>query len=229
MYFAIKLKINMTKIEIEAELKQICPSLRLGIIQCKVQTKEECPDLWQIINSNIVNIQENIAITDIKDIPSISSSKNGYRAIGKDPSRYRLSAESLLRRIVNGKGLYKINNVVDLLNLVSVKSGFSIGGYNADKIEETVRFGIGKTEEPYQGIGRGTLNIEKLPVFRDKLGAFGSPTSDSLRTQIDKNCKNFLMIIISFQKETDLPEALTLAIDLLKKHANAADIKSTII
>lgn len=219
----------MTKIEIEPQLKSACPSLQLGIIQCKVNTQKECPDLWQIIDKSTINIQENLVITAIKDIPSINSSKIGYRAVGKDPSRYRLSAESLLRRIVNGKGLYKINNVVDLLNLVSIKSGFSIGGYNSDKIEGTIRFGIGKAEEIYQGIGRGTLNIDKLPIFRDDLGAFGSPTSDSLRTQIDENCKNFLMIIISFQKKTGLSEAMNLAVDLLKKHANAKDINSTIV
>ncbi|PKQ62066.1 hypothetical protein BZG02_14130 [Labilibaculum filiforme] len=219
----------MTKIEIEEELKQICPSLRLGVIQCQVDTKEECPDLWKIINENTIHLQQNLAISGIATIPSINSSKKGYRAVGKDPSRYRLSAESLLRRIVNGKGLYKINNVVDLLNLVSIKSGFSIGGYNADKIEGTVRFGIGKANEAYEGIGRGSLNIEKLPIFRDDLGAFGSPTSDSLRTQIDQTCKNFLMIIISFQDETGLYEAINLAVDLLNKHANAKKIQSIIL
>lgn len=223
------MKIDMTKIEIEAELKQICPSLRLGIIQCKVNTKEECPDLWQLINKKTIDLQQNQAISGIIDIPSIDSSKKGYRAIGKDPSRYRLSAESLLRRIVNGKALYKINNVVDLLNLVSITSGFSIGGYNADKIDGLVRFGIGNTNEPYQGIGRGTLNIERLPIFRDDLGAFGSPTSDSLRTQIDETCENFLMIIISFQEEKALHEAMNLAIDLLKTHADAEEIQSAII
>ncbi|MBN2595312.1 phenylalanine--tRNA ligase beta subunit-related protein [Labilibaculum sp.] len=219
----------MTKIEIEAELKQICPSLRLGIIQCRVNTKEECTDLWQTINESTINIQEKLAIAGIKDIPSINSSRKGYRAVGKDPSRYRLSAESLLRRIVNGKGLYKINNVVDLLNLVSIKSGFSIGGYNADKIEGVVRFGIGKADETYEGIGRGILNIDRLPIFRDDLGAFGSPTSDSLRTQINENCQNFLMIIISFQAEKALPEAMDLAIALLKKHAEAEEIQSMIL
>lgn len=219
----------MTKIEIEAELKEICPSLRLGIIQCKVNTIEECPDLWQLINQSTMQIQENLAIAGIKDIPSIASSKIGYRAIGKDPSRYRLSAEALLRRIVKGNNLYRINNVVDLLNLVSIKSGFSIGGYNADKIEGSIRFGIGKAGEAYEGIGRGSLNIDKLPIFRDSSGAFGSPTSDSLRTQIDENCNNFLMIIISFQEEKDLPETIDLATHLLKKYANAEQIQKMIL
>jgi DNA/RNA-binding domain of Phe-tRNA-synthetase-like protein len=219
----------MTKIEIEAELKEICPSLQLGIIQCKVDTQEECPDLWKLITANTLSIQQNLAISAIADIPTIRSSKKAYRAVGKDPSRYRLSAEALLRRIVKGKDLYKINNVVDLLNLVSIKSGFSIGGYNADKIEGSIRFGIGKEDEAYQGIGRGVLNIDKLPIFRDQQGAFGSPTSDSLRTQIDENCSNFLMIIISFQAEKDLPETLDLATHLLEEYANAKQIQKMIL
>ena len=219
----------MTKIEIEPQLLSACPNLRLGIIQCKVNTQEECPELWDRINETTKKLQEELAIGAIKDLPAIDSSKKGYRAAGKDPSRYCLSADSLLRRIVNGKGLYKINNVVDLLNLVSIQTAFSIGGYNAAKIDGTVRFGIGEKEEPYEGIGRGKLNIEGLPVFRDNIGAFGSPTSDSLRTQIDTSCENFLMIIISFQEENSLHEAIKIASELLLSHASAQEIQTAII
>lgn len=219
----------MIKIEIEPQLISACPTIRLGIIQCKVNTQEECPDLWGHINKTTQTLQEELAVGAIKDLPAIDSSKKGYRAAGKDPSRYRLSADSLLRRIVNGKGLYKINNVVDLLNLVSIKTAFSIGGYNATKIDGTVRFGIGEKEETYEGIGRGKLNIEGLPIFRDKKGAFGSPTSDSLRTQIDVNCKDFLMIIISFQEERGLREAMDVASELLVSHAEAKEIQTEII
>ncbi|WP_372646180.1 B3/4 domain-containing protein, partial [Ancylomarina sp.] len=154
---------------------------------------------------------------------------DGYRRVGKDPNRYRLSAESLLRRIVNGKGLYKINNVVDLLNLASIKSGFSIGGYNADKIEGAIKMGLGQADEAYEGIGRGDLNIENLPIFRDELGAFGSATSDSLRTQIDLNCQNFLMVFFSYQGEKELLESLDFATSLLTEFADATDIKTSIV
>ncbi len=219
----------MTKIEIEPQLKLACPTLRLGIIQCKINTQEKCPELWDIINETTKKLQEELAIDAIKDIPAINSSKKGYKAAGKDPSRYRLSADSLLRRIVNGKGLYRINNVVDLLNLVSIKTGFSIGGYNAANVDGTIRFGIGKKDEAYEGIGRGKLNIEGLPIFRDDKGAFGSPTSDSLRTQINANCAEFLMVIISFQEEIGLSEAMNLASELLVTHADAQELQTKII
>jgi DNA/RNA-binding domain of Phe-tRNA-synthetase-like protein len=134
-----------------------------------------------------------------------------------------------LRRIANKKSLYQINNVVDLLNLVSIESGFSIGGYNVSKIQGEINFGIGKEAENYQGIGRGDLNIVNLPVFRDELGAFGSPTSDSVRTSITTDCKIFLMIIISFQKEEGLQKAINHAVNLLTQYANATQIETQII
>jgi len=216
-------------IKIEPQLAKQCPNLKLGIIECEVKITEESDKLWNEINPYIKQIEKDLSVEDIRNKSTILSSKNGYRRVGKDPNRYRLSAESLLRRIVNGKGLYKINNVVDLLNLVSIKSGFSIGGYNADKIIGDIKMGIGETDEEYQGIGRGLLNIELLPIFRDDHGAFGSATSDSLRTQIDLSCQNFLMIFISFQGKDELDDSMNLAENLLLKYADAKELKKSII
>ena len=57
-----------------------------------------------------------------------------YKRLGKDPNRYRPSAEALRRRILRGLPLYKIDTLVDIVNLVSIRSGYSIGGFDADKI-----------------------------------------------------------------------------------------------
>ena len=216
-------------IKIDPILSKICPELKLGVIECEVNITENNADLWKEIDKQIGQIEQKVTVEDIREKPSISSSKNAYRKVGKDPNRYRLSAESLLRRIVNGKGLYQINNVVDLLNLVSIKSGFSIGGYNADKIVGDISMGLGRADEEYQGIGRGQLNIENLPIFRDELGAFGSATSDSLRTQINLDCQSFLMVLFSYQGETGLIESMTFAENLLVKYAEAKKLKKSII
>jgi DNA/RNA-binding domain of Phe-tRNA-synthetase-like protein len=130
----------------------------------------------------------------------------------------------LLRRVVSGKDLYQINNVVDQLNLVSITSGFSIGGYDAAKIQGDISFGIGLANEPYQGIGRGELNIEGLPVFRDELGAFGTPTSDSQRTEVTGQTSRFLMIIIDFGSDDQLETAKQMSINLLKKYCKVKNI-----
>lgn len=215
----------MPNIFISEALKRACPKLRLGCIEALVRVEASGPELLSEIDRKLASLQQSLVIEDISKIPAIESSRRGYRACGKDPARYRLSAEALLRRIVSGKGLYQISNVVDQLNLVSVLSGFSIGGYDADKIVGEVYFGIGQANEPYYGIGRGALNIENLPVFRDEIGAFGTPTSDSARTEVTPSTQKFLMILIDFEGSSELEKAIQMAIHLLKEHCGAEDIK----
>ena len=156
----------------------LVPDLTLSCIECDVSVSEDNEALWLETEQKTSEIASGLKIEDISLLPAISASRKAYRACGKDPARYRLSAEALLRRVVSGKGLYRVNNVVDLLNLVSISTGFSIGGYDADKILGDVVFGVGKENELYEGIGRGALNIASLPVFRDEIGAFGTPTRD---------------------------------------------------
>lgn len=215
----------MLTISIDSELKNRCPQLRLGCIEAEVQVAESGGALLAEVNERLKQLSQLLKIEEISSIPAIAASRKAYRACGKDPARYRLSAEALLRRIVSGKGLYHINNVVDQLNLVSVLSGFSIGGYDADKIKGPVRFGIGRENEPYAGIGRGELNIENLPVFRDQEGAFGTPTSDSQRTEVSNDTRKFLMILIDFDKYSELENAKLMAIHLLREYCGAGNIK----
>jgi DNA/RNA-binding domain of Phe-tRNA-synthetase-like protein len=206
------------KITISEALKAKCPNIVLSVIEYDVKINPSSSELLEEINQACEKIASSTEVSQINKIPAIAASRQAYKTLGKDPSRYRLSAEALTRRIVKGKGLYHINNVVDLLNLVSIQSGFSIGGYNAEAIEGDVLFDIGGTE-PYDAIGRGTLNIEFLPVFKDKKGTFGSPTSDSTRTMITDATKRFLMVIISFDGNEGLESATGLAHRLLKDYA----------
>jgi DNA/RNA-binding domain of Phe-tRNA-synthetase-like protein len=216
-------------ISISEEFQQKCPDLKLGVLQVKVQIKSDYPELLSLISTETSHISTSLVIEDISKLPAITAARKGYKAVGKDPARYRLSAEALLRRTLNGKGLYKINNVVDALNLVSLKSGISIGGYDYQKIAGEITLGIGKVNEPYQAIGRGELNIEFLPVLRDQTGAFGSPTSDSVRTMVTADMQQFLMIFFSFDGLNDLKKSMTFAGELLEKFANGEIIKSEII
>jgi DNA/RNA-binding domain of Phe-tRNA-synthetase-like protein len=215
----------MPQISIGEEIRKACPKLRLGCVEASVRVEDSKSALLAEIEKKLESLQQSLSIEEISKIPAIEASRRGYKACGKDPARYRLSAEALLRRIVSGKGLYRINNVVDQLNLVSVVSGFSIGGYDADKIAGNVCFGIGKANEPYTGIGRGTLNIENLPVFRDEMGAFGTPTSDSQRTEVSGSTCRFLMILIDFDGSSELEKAKQMAVHLLKEHCGAEDVK----
>jgi DNA/RNA-binding domain of Phe-tRNA-synthetase-like protein len=213
----------MTPVSIAVELRNCVPELMLSCIECDVKVNEEAEALWAETDQKTTEIASTVKLEQISGLPAIAASRRAYKACGKDPARYRLSAEALLRRTVQGKGLYRVNNVVDLLNLVSLSSGFSIGGYDASKIKGKVVFGIGHENEPYQGIGRGELNIGSLPVFRDDCGAFGTPTSDSVRTAVSSETHRFLMIIIDFGTSGLLDNAAGLAVNLLQKYAGAVN------
>ncbi|WP_167618835.1 B3/4 domain-containing protein [Maribellus sediminis] len=215
----------MQKIEISEILKQKVPELKLSCIACTVEVEANNAELWQQIEKKIGELHQSLKIEEISQLPAIAASRKAYKTCGKDPARYRLSAEALLRRAVNRNEIYQVNNVVDALNLVSVTSGFSIGGYDADKIQGQVKFGIGEKDEPYTGIGRGELNIEYMPVFRDDQGAFGTPTSDSVRTSVSEETRRFLMIIIDYGAQELLEGATQMAVDLLTRFAGATDFE----
>jgi len=218
-----------TEIEISPEIKAKCPNIRLGVISCSVLFSTDTHKLWEKINATTARIQAKYEIADVKNISTIGDSKKAYKKLGKDPNRYRLSAEALIRRIINGKGLYKINNLVDIVNLSSIESGFSIGAYNMKKIDGKVVLGVGENKEFYEGIGRGDLNIENLPVLRDNLSAFGSPTSDSPRTQLDSECTNLVLIVFDFDNNSKLEKCLLNCNALLQDYALASEINIRIV
>ncbi len=204
---------------IENEIRQAYPTITAGCLLIQVKVHPSPPDLLQFIRQRQEEISRELALDDIHNLSALCATREAYKALGKDPSRYRPSAEALLRRIVQGKGLYQVNNVVDALNIVSASSGFSIGGYDATKIRGVIRLGIGREEEPYEAIGRGRLNIHGLPALRDEIGAFGSPTSDSLRTMVTESTSEFLAVFFDFGKNGELENAMGGLSELLAQFA----------
>jgi len=200
-------------------IRQKCPPARLGTLLCKVKVETPSSQLTGFIAAELEKLRAKLALEDIHQIAPLAEARTAYKALGKDPSRYRPSAEALLRRVVQGKGFYEVSNVVDALNLVSVSTGYSIGGYDLEKISGTIRFGRGEANEPYQAIGRGTLNIENLPLLRDGSGAFGSPTSDSLRTMVTPATTWFLAVFFDFGGNDKLEMAVEMLAVWLEQFA----------
>lgn len=209
------------KIIIGEEILKVCPGFQLAAIDCKVKNNVFNEELWQEIDIFIKQFSSSYILSDIKNRPAIRSTREVYKKLGKDPNRYRPSGEALCRRILKGQGLYQIDTLVDLINLVSLKTGYSIGGFDADKIKGNLRLGIGRAEEPFEAIGRGMMNIEGLPVYRDSIGGIGNPSSDEERTKITSETVHLLMLINGYSGSDGLKEATEYSIDLLKKYADA--------
>jgi DNA/RNA-binding domain of Phe-tRNA-synthetase-like protein len=219
----------MINIKISSKLKEICPNNRLGVLSSDIRYEKENSELWDEIEQVISKISNSLERVQIAGLPVIKHTREAYLALGKEPARYRCSAEALLRRVVQGKGLYRVNNVVDIINLISLLFHFSIGCYDFDKLSEPVEFDIGEDKESYEAIGRGIMNIAYLPTFRDSLGPFGSPTSDSERTMITAKTRNVLIAIIDFNGSGPLAEAMDKTISCLKQYADARNPQSLII
>ncbi|MFB6341844.1 B3/4 domain-containing protein [Saccharicrinis sp. FJH62] len=203
-------------------LRYAVPNLLLGDIVCTVTNSEYNQELWDEIKAYETELREKLKIESVKHIPTIKATREAYKSCGKDPNRYRPSAEQLNRRILQGKELYHISTLVDLINLVSLKTGYSIGGFDYESVAGELKYGIGQTNEKYEGIGRGKLNIEGLPVLRDELGGIGTPTSDEIRTRIRGNSRLLLMNINAFDGDTDrLNDTINWSVALLKKYVSA--------
>ncbi len=217
----------MMNINISEELKAVAPALKLGVITAEVTVSKHSQPLWDEIDQFIEGFT--LEMGDIAKLPQISEARKAYRALGKDPTRYRLSSDSLLRRIVKAQGLYQVNDIVDLNNLLSMESGHSIGTYDLETLEGSIEYGIGKADEIYHGIGRGVLNIDGLPVLRDAKGSFGSATSDSERSMITLSTQRILMNIIAFDGDQALSKWMDRAQILLKKHVSGREMKAWIV
>ncbi|MFR1708673.1 MAG: B3/4 domain-containing protein [Clostridium sp.] len=220
----------MINIEISKDLKEKCSEIAIGCIEAKVKVKEKANiELWKAIEKRCNDIQETVKADEILKIKNIDISRRAYKAFGKDPSRYRLSSESLVKRIVKGNNLYQVNNIVDINNLLSLTSFNSVGTYDKNKISNDIIFTLGIKGEAYEGIGRGSINLENLPVFRDKNGNFGSTTSDSTRSMIDADTTDLIMNIISFGGDKELYEYMEYGKVLLEEYADGKIIDMKII
>lgn len=218
----------MKTIKISENIKQITPDFNLGVMTCDVEVKEDIRiDL--IINDLEKEIERTIDIKDVVSLPIIKDGRDAYKKYGKDPSRYRLATESLIRRLSKGNKLYRINNLVDLGNILSINTRKSIAVLDYDKIQGDITIRLGKESDEYYGIGRGKINIENIPLYEDDLGPFGSGTSDTERTMITSSTKKILLFIVSFSGTTNLDYELDYAKELYLSYANASNITTFIV
>lgn len=214
--------------DISPHLRSRFHELRLVSLESTVKVSEASPALLNLIGESTTRIVKSLDVTEISSLPKIKAAKDAYRALGKDPSRYRPSAEALLRRLASGKDLYFINNVIDILNLISMETGISIGGYDGDQIEWPALLDTGRPDEPYEGLGRGLLNIEKMPVLRDRRGPFGSPTSDSVRSSVTARTTCFVMVFFDFGQWRDMEDVVRRTSLLLEEYAAGNSFQTSI-
>lgn len=217
-------------VKITKEFSDKVKNYRVMTFEADVENSETSKDQVVSLAALEKEIRSRYEVSDINSIPAIAATRKAYKECGKDPNRYRPSQEQMMRRIVRGLGLYNVNALVDAGNELSLKTGCSVGCFDADKIEgDTVYLGIGRAEEPYEGIGRGALNIEGLPIFRDAKGGIGTPTSDNERTKISLDTKRIFVTVHLFDSSVNSDDVENLFSEIFKRWVNAKNITSQII
>ncbi len=216
-------------VTIDAALKEKCPRIALGCVTAAVKAETAS----EALNAEMLAAAQKIAgLPEPKAVlegPAVMATRRGYKALGKDPARYRGSAEALLRRVLSAKGLPKINSVVDVINLVSLESRLPIGLYDLAHVKGDIEFRAGRPGETYKGIGKYDLNLESLPLFADAEGPHGSATSDSERTMVTAETCNVLAILVSFGGSENLAAWMQRLTELLQKYADGREFTTSVV
>jgi DNA/RNA-binding domain of Phe-tRNA-synthetase-like protein len=223
------LQMKNVRVSIDDALKKKCARVALGCVTAEVQAQDTPTGLTAELKSReeeILRLPEPRAV--LESTPVLST-RAAYKALGKDPARYRGSAEALLRRVIANKGLPRINAVVDVINLVSVESRLPVGLYDLAAVNGEIVFRAGRAGETYKGIGKYDLNLEGLPLFADAIGPHGSATSDSERSMVTASTKSIVALIVSFGGAADLPRWTQCMCELLTLYAAAQNCESSVI
>lgn len=200
------------------------PGVKLGVLDAGSLRVEPAGEaLAREMHKVCERLRTSLTIEQVAALDSIRAVRAMFRAWGIDPSKYRPSSEALTRRVVQGKGLYRLSNVVDIVNLCSVETGWPYGCYDAAQLTPPIVFRHGQREETYERIGRAMWHLDGQPILADQHGPFGSPMSDSTRTMITEQTTSLLLTIFCPLAASDekLQQALERFADLLSRHASA--------
>ena len=168
---------------------------RVGLLVLEgVAVRASDPGLDAEVDRTCASFRERHGEGKSSEVPGAADARTLYKALGIDPTKTRPSNEALLRRALKGETLYRINTLVDALNLVSLREQLPFGLYDLDRVKPPVVLRKGSTGEGYEGIRKGFVNVEARPVLVDEEGPFGNPSSDSARTMITLETRNALVV-----------------------------------
>jgi len=211
---------------------EICvelPGVRLGACRADdVRVELVVPDLAREMDAVCDRLRRTMTVEQVAQLDSVRAVRAMFRTWGMDPSKYRPSSEALLRRVAQGRGLYRISNVVDIINLCSIETGWPYGLYDLAHVQPPVSFRLGQAGEAYEGIGKQTWHLHGRPVMVDAQGPFGSPISDSTRTMITESARSVLTVVFApaATRDSVLQQALDTLVNRFRQFAPAQAVET---
>ncbi len=216
------------KLQISNQLKEKLPKFSISAYTIDLLEPNDPNHLSNKITEAFNLLEETYKLyyhlDDVVKIDKIKDIRDGYKTLGKDPSHTRPACEALLRRILkDDQTIYRLGDVIDIGNLLSLMLLKSVCVADADKISGDITIRIGTKDDEYYGINRGKINVENLPLYVDEISPFGCPTSDTARTAITKDTKKVLIMLINFSEEYKEDEIKM--IELLNKYLKIKNLQ----
>ncbi len=216
------------KLIISKQLKDKVPEFFISAYHFKILEKNDANNCSFQISEKLEQItkkyQQLYELSNVVNIEKIKNIRKGYKKLGKDPSHTRPACEALVRRIIKGDSLYRLGDVIDVGNLISIMTLKSVCVADFDKIKGDIKIRIGTKDDVYEGINRGIINVSNIPLYCDDISPFGNPTSDTNRTAITSNTNNVLIMLIHFDNGLEDDEKVLL--DCLNKYLKITNINS---
>lgn len=195
------------EIQVSRAICDLIPGFSVGIIQYKDIQVGKSP---QMLKGRLQLFQESIYFDllekNVTELEGIKEWRGIFKKTGKDPNRYRHSAEALYRRVAKQNYLQSIHSAIDLNNFFSLEYQIPIGVYDSDKLTGNVTIKIGEENEEYTGLNGRTNNLANLIISADENGPFGSPFVDSERTAVTEETTNALQIV--YLRPSSSPESM---------------------
>ena len=184
------------EIHLSQELCTLVPNFKVGVIHYRNIHVGESP---QMVKGRLQLFQESLFFDledkNVNELEGIKEWRQIFKLVGKDPNRYRHSAEALYRRVKKQNYLQPVNSSIDLNNFFSLQYEIPIGIYDLDKLSGDITIRLGDEGEEYQGLNGRPNSLHRLIINVDEQGPFGSPFVDSERTCVTEVTKNAVQIV----------------------------------
>lgn len=220
------MEISTINIEIEKNLLDVFSGIDvLGILLKGLKIRDGSSELEEAKKRIYEYVRKKYSLETLRDVPTFRAYRDFFWRIGIDPTKMRPSSEALVRRILLGKELPRINTLVDAYNLASIESEITMAAFDASKIDGQIVVSFAGPGEKFLGIGMEnpmTLMGEEV-VIRDNSKILSIyPYRDSEHSKVGLETTESVLLICGVPgiPRSKLEEAAKIAIkyvqDLVK-------------
>jgi DNA/RNA-binding domain of Phe-tRNA-synthetase-like protein len=149
-------------LEVDKALETKFPSLSALVLRLKgAKVRPEDPGLEAFKGEVIERIRGRWALEQLREHPVFRAYRDFFWRVGVDPTKTRPASEALIRRVLRGRPLPRINTFVDAYNLASMEAAVPLAAFDMAWLSGDLLMREAEAGEEFLGIGM------KKPVVLD--------------------------------------------------------------